>query len=114
MREALTSMVVVEMLMEGVDFDSRGFWELPAGRARVGKVLRALVDSGVIMNSGVRGKGKYRFTEGFMNAVSQDIVQGMPRGTFLHYPAFRVFDVCGIGRWTEAELEVYLGRLRGH
>ncbi|MDV3277901.1 MAG: hypothetical protein LYZ69_05480 [Nitrososphaerales archaeon] len=113
-RETLTARIAVEMLVQGVDFSSSHVRELPASRSSATRILRALAGSGVIMNSSVRGKGKYRFTEEFLSAVSQDIAEGMPRGTFLHYPALRVFDVCRIGSWTEEELEAYVERLRKH
>jgi hypothetical protein len=114
MREALTAKIVIEMLLQGVHFSSIRFRNQHTSKSRTTRVLRALADSGAIMNSGVRGKGKYRFTDEFLASVSQEIGEGMPRGTFLHYPSLKVFDVCGIGRWTSGELEDYVNRLREH
>ncbi len=114
MREALTARVVVEILLQGVDFKSNAIRELPLSKRLVDRTLRALTDSGVIMNCGVRGRGRYRLSDEFIRGVSQDISRVMPRGTFLHYPALKAFDICGVGGWTEDELEVYVGRLREH
>src|SRR5437870_7138940 len=103
-------MIVLEMLLKGVLFDSRSIWELPFNHNRVGRTFRALIDASVIGKSPIRGK--YRLTNGFLDAMKQDINEGMPRGVFLHYPDLTVFDISGIGSWTEEELERYVRRLK--
>ena len=103
-------MIVLEMLLKGVLFDSQSIWELPFNHNRVGRTFRALIDASVIRKSPIRGK--YRLTNGFLDAMKQDITERMPRGVFLHYPDLNVFDISGIGSWTEEELERYVRRLK--
>jgi len=59
-------------------------------------------------------RAKYLFTEAFLEAAEREITGGMPRGIFVHYPDLSIFDVCGIGNWTEEELQIYVRRLREH
>jgi hypothetical protein len=103
-------MIVAEMLLKGALFDSKSIWRLPMDQNRVGRTFRALIDSGVIRKSPIRGK--YSLSGGFLDSMKQDITRGMPREVFLHYPDLTVFDVCGIGIWTEEELDRYIKRLR--
>ena len=103
-------MIALEMLLKGVLFDSQSIWGLPFNHNRIGRTFRALIDAGVIRKSPIRGK--YRLTNGFLDAMKQDITERMPRGVFLHYPDLTVFDVSGIGSWTEEELERYVRRLK--
>ena len=103
-------MIVLEMLLKGVLFDSQSIWELPFNHNRIGRTFRALIDASVIRKSPIRGK--YRLTNGFLDAMKQDITERMPRGVFLHYPDLNVFDISGIGSWTEEELERYVRRLK--
>ena len=103
-------MIVLEMLLKGVLFDSQSIWELPFNHNRIGRTFRALIDAGVIRKSPIRGK--YRLTNGFLDAMKQDITERMPRGVFLHYPDLTIFDISGIGSWTEEELERYVRRLK--
>src|SRR5580700_8501267 len=98
------------MLNQGVYFDSQSVYRLPANKALVTKTLRALVDEGVIRKSSTRAK--YLFTDAFLEAMGDQIAEGMPRGIFVHYPDLAVFDICGIGNWTEEELQVYVRRLK--
>jgi len=103
-------MIVLEMLLKGVLFDSQSIWELPFSHNRIGRTFRALIDAGVIRKSPVRGK--YRLTSDFLDAMKHDITGRMPRGVFLHFPDLTVFDISGVASWTEEELERYVKRLR--
>jgi excisionase family DNA binding protein len=106
-------MVVVEMLVQGIHFDSQRIWRMPMGRNHVWRAFRALINSGVIEKLATV-RGRYRFTEGFLEAVKRDITRGMPRGIFLHYPDLSLFDIAGMELWTEDEFEIYAKRQRAH
>lgn len=108
-REALATMIALEMLTQGVHFDAHGVRGLPFARNFVTRTFRALIDSGVITRSTRRGK--YLLTGGFLDAMKKEITRGMPRGIFVHYPDLAVFDISGIESWTEEELEVYVKEL---
>jgi hypothetical protein len=108
----LAAIIALEMLTQGVYFDSESVYGLPVNKALVTKTLRALLDEGVIRKSSTRAK--YLFTDAFLQAMGDQIAEGMPRGIFVHYPDLAVFDVCGIGNWTEEELQVYVRRLKEH
>ncbi len=103
-------MIALEMLTQGVYFDSHSVRLLPFSKNSISRPLRALINSGVIMKSTRRGK--YLLTDGFLDAMKQDITKGMPRGPFVHYPDLTVFDISGIESWTEEELEVYIKELK--
>ena len=108
----MVAVIALEMLTQGVYFDSQSVYGLPVNKRLVTKTLRALLDAGVVRKS--RARGKYLFTDPFLEATEREITGGMPRGIFVHYPDLSVFDVCGIGSWTEEELQVYVRRLREH
>jgi hypothetical protein len=109
-RETLAAVIALEMLAQGVYFDSQSVYGMPVNKALVTKTLRALLDEGVIRKS--RMRAKYLFTEPFLEAMGRQIAGGMPRGIFVHYPDLSIFDICGIGNWTEEELQVYVRRLK--
>jgi len=111
-RELLVATITVEMLTQGAYFDSRNIWGLHFNRDSVRRAFRNLIDSEVIKRSGRRGK--YLLTDKFLNAMKEDVARVRPRGIFIHYPDFGVFDICGIGSWSEDEIEVYVKRLRKH
>jgi hypothetical protein len=111
-KEALAAIISLEMLAQGVYFDAHSVYGLPVNKRLVTRSLRALLDAGVITKSTTRAK--YLFTDAFLEAMGREIAGGMPRGIFVHYPDLSIFDVCGIGSWTEEELQVYVRRLREH
>jgi hypothetical protein len=110
LRETLSAVIVLEILLEGVHFDSASIWGMPFDHNSVARTFRALIDAGVIARSPV--KGKYRLTDEFLDTMKLDIIKGMPRGILVHYPDLKVFDVSGIEEWTEEELDRYIARLR--
>lgn len=109
-RDAVTAIMAVEMLVQGVLFDSRGIYGLPVNKKMVTRALRALIGAGVVSKS--RTRTKYILTDEFLEAIRQAITKGMPTGAFVHYPDLSVFDMCGIGDWTTEELETYMAKLR--
>jgi hypothetical protein len=110
-REELAVLVGLEVLAEGVAFDSHDLRKLPFQPAHVTRVLRALVDSGVLTRTGA---GKYLFRDEFMALVRDEILAKTPRSGILQFPSLTIFDVCGLEGWSERELEQFVRRLRDH
>jgi hypothetical protein len=109
-RDTLKALIVVEMLTQGVYFDSRRVRALPVHRNMISRAMNALMGAGVATRS--RARNKYLLTDEFLDALRQEITRGMPRGTFVRFPDLSVFDICGIGEWSGEELDSYLSRLR--
>ena len=109
-RDAVTALLVLEMLAQGVVFDSRSVRRLPVDQSKVDRALRGLIRGGVVTRSEI--KTKYLLTDEFLEMLRHDITRSMPRGDFLHYPDLSIFDACGIGSWSADELETYVMRLR--
>lgn len=110
MREALAAVIVTEMLIQGVFFDSRRARRLPFNRMLITRVLRSLVESRVIEKS--KPRRKYVLTNEFLNAIKGDVTRTMPRKLFIHCPDAAVFEVSGIDSWSEQEFELYVKDLR--
>ena len=111
-REAISSVIALQMLIQGAYFDSHSLSELSFSRSLVSKALRALIDSGVITRYTPRRK--YLFTDEFLEGMKRGVTRGMPRRAFIHYPDFEVFDLSGIESWTAEELELYVKKLKKH
>jgi hypothetical protein len=109
-KNAVTALLVLEMLTQGVVFDSRSVRRLPVDQSMIDRALRGLIKAGVVTRSEI--KTKYLLTDEFLEALRREITRSMPRGDFVHYPDLSVFDVCGIGSWSAEELETYVARLR--
>ena len=109
-RDAVTAIIVVEMLTQGTYFDSRSVRSLPISKVMVWRVMKALMSAGVVERS--RARKKYLLTDGFLEAMKQEITRNMPRGAFVHHPDLSVFEMCGIGDWSPEELDAYMGMLR--
>jgi len=108
-REAVTALIVAEMLTQGVFFDSRSLLRIPANRRAIFRSLHALIKAGVVTKS--KARTKYLLTDEFLEVLRQEITRGMPRGNFVHFPDLSVFEVCGIGSWSADELQSYQARL---
>jgi hypothetical protein len=108
-RDTLMAMIVIEMLTQGVYFDSRSVRKLPLVQSKVDRVFRALMRAGVIERSG--SKRKYLLTDGFLDYLREEITRTMPRGKFIHHPDLSVFEICDIGNWSVEELDAYIKRL---
>jgi len=109
-RDAVTALLVLEMLAQGVVFDSRSVRRLSVDQSKIDRALRGLIRAGVVTRSEIRTK--YLLADEFLEALRHEITRSMPRGDFVHYPDLSVFDVCGIGSWSAEELETYVTRLR--
>ena len=102
-------MIVIEMLTQGVYFDSTSAYRIPADKSLFWRAIRALESAGVVTRS--RARKKYLLTDDFLEYMRQEITKRMPRGTFLHHPDLSVFEICGIGDWSAEELNAYVRRL---
>ena len=109
-RETLAAVIVLELLVKGVHFDSKSIWGMPFGHTSIGRTFQGLLEAGIISKS--RVKGKYRLTDEFRESMRAEITKDMPREIFIHYPDLAVFDISGIGDWTKEELDWYIERLR--
>ncbi len=110
-REELAVLIGLEVLTEGVSFDSHDLRKLPFRPAHVTRVLRALLNSGVLERINA---GKYLFTDEFQGLVKNEILSTTPRSGILQFPTMTVFDICGVDRWSERELEQFFKRLKEH
>lgn len=109
-RESLAAIIVLELLLKGVHFDSASIWRMPLDHNSIGRTFQGLVEGGVISKSPIRGR--YRLADEFRESMKIEITKGMPREIFVHYPDLMIFDLSGIGSWTAEELETYIARLR--
>jgi hypothetical protein len=110
-REELAVIVGLEVLAEGVAFDSHDLRKLPFRPAHVTRVLRALVNAGVLTRA---SPGKYFFTDEFQALMKGEILAKLPRSGILQFPPMAVFDICGLETWSERELDQFVGRLKEH
>ena len=108
-RDAVTAMIVIEMLTEGVYFDSRRIRGLPVRKGMIYRALKGLIAAGVVERT--RARTKYLLTDAFLYDVRQEVTKVMPRGTFVHHPDLSVFEICGLGDWTADELNAYVTKL---
>ncbi|HEV2138031.1 MAG TPA: hypothetical protein VGR53_04260 [Nitrososphaerales archaeon] len=110
-REELAVLIGLEVLAEGVSFDSHDLRKLPFQPAHVTRVLRALMNSGVLERINSR---KYLFSDRFLGVVKEEILGKTPRTGILQFPTMTIFDICGVEYWSERELEHFVRRLREH
>ena len=108
-RDAVTAMIVIEMLTEGVYFDIRAVRKLPVSKDLVTRALKALIAAGVVTRS--RARDKYLLTDEFLDELRVDISRRMPRGSFIHHPDLAAFELCGLADWSADELKNYVDQL---
>jgi hypothetical protein len=111
MREELAVLIGLEVLTEGVFFDTHDLRKLPYNQARITKVLKALLNSRVLERVNSR---KYLFSVEFLGVMKEEICRKAPRSGILQFPSTTIFDMCGVENWTEDELEQYVKGLRKH
>lgn len=110
-REELSLIIGLEVLVEGVAFDSHDLRKLPFSPAFVTRVLKSLRQSGVLERVNTR---KYLFTDGFVNTMKEEIMSKVPRNGLMQFPTTTIFDMCGIESWSEVEVEGFVSRLKEH
>ena len=111
MREQLAVLIALEVLTEGVFFDTHDLRKLPFSAAQVTRVLTGLQRSNVLTRVNSR---KYLFTDEFLEILKQEVGRKVPRSGIARFPDVSVFDICAIEDWSEEELNRYLKTLRGH
>ena len=110
-REELSVLVGLEVLLEGVAFDSHDLRKLQYSQTLVTKVLKSLQHSGVLERVNAR---KYLFTDKFSGLLKEEILRKTPRSGLMQFPAMTVFDMCGIESWTESDVDHFTTRVGEH
>ena len=110
-REELSALIGLEVLLEGIAFDTHDLRRLKFSSALITKVLRSLQQSGVLQRVNT---GKYLFADNFSGAMKDRILRKTPRNELMQFPSMTVFDMCGIECWTERDLEYFTRRLKQH
>jgi len=110
-REELAVLIGLEVLAEGIVFDSHDLRKLPFRPSHITRVLKALLDSGVLARINAR---KYMFTDEFQELLKEEILEKTPRSGILQFPTMTIFDVCGLDHWGEHEFDRFVKRLKEH
>jgi hypothetical protein len=110
-RERLSVLIGLEVLTQGIAFDTQGLRKHGFSHNLVTKVLASLRQSGVLERVNPR---KYLFADAFSEVLREDVLGKMPRSGLMRFPTMTVFDMCGIESWTEHDLEEFVKRLRQH
>jgi hypothetical protein len=111
MREELAVLIGLEILTEGIFFDTHDLRKLPFSDAQITRVLASLQNSKVLTRVNSR---KYLFTEEFLALLREELGRKAPRGGIAQFPDMGVFDVCGMADWSEEEVEQFAKGLRKH
>lgn len=109
-REEVAALVALLALMEGVFFDTHDFRRLPYQGDLVNRVLRSLMDSGVLMK--IHDRRNYVLTPRFRETLRREVRLKRPPSGIHQFPSLDVFYVGGIEDWSEHELESYIGSMR--
>ena len=110
-REELSVLIGLEVLTQGIAFDTQGLKKHGFSHNLVTKVLMSLRQSGVLQRVNPR---KYLFADAFSGVLREDVLGKTPRSGLMQFPTMTVFDMCGIESWTEPDLEDFMKRLREH
>jgi hypothetical protein len=110
-REELSVLIGMEVLAEGVAFDSHDLRKLPFRPSHVTRVVNSLMNSRVLTRVGAR---KYLLTEEFQSLLKGEILAKTPRSGIIQFPAMTVFDICGIEQWNEQEVDRFARMLKEH
>jgi len=110
-RERLSVLIGLEVLTQGIAFDTQELKKHGFGHSLVTRVLMSLRQSGVLERVNTR---KYLFVDAFSGILREDVLGKTPRSGLMQFPTMAVFDMCGIEGWTEHDLENFVKRLRQH
>ena len=111
-REELALLVGLEVLLLGIAFDSHDLRKLPFRQSQVTRVVKALMDAGVLTRIGTRQK--YLFTREFLGTLKEQVLQRTPRSGIIQFPVMTTFDACGVEQWSEQEFDRFVRTLREH
>jgi hypothetical protein len=109
-REEIAAFVGLLAMLEGVLFDMGDFRRRHYNKNLVTRVVKALVESGVLKK--VRDRRNYVLTERFLGILKEEIRRKTPVSGIHQFPSLDVFDVGGIENWTEHDLDVYVEEMR--
>jgi hypothetical protein len=110
-REKLSLLIGLEVLTEGIAFDTNDLKKHGFSHSLVTKVLGSLRQGGVLERVNLR---KYLFADSFSRILKEDVLRKTPRSGLLQFPTMAVFDMCGIETWTEHDLDDFVRRLKQH
>ena len=110
-REELAILIGVQVLTEGVTFDSHDLRKLPFRPSHVTRVVNSLLTSRVLTRIGAR---KYLLTDEFQSLLKEKILAKAPRSGIIQFPTMTVFDICGVEHWSEQEVDQFAIRLKEH
>ena len=111
-REELALLVGPEVLLLGIAFDSHDLRKLPFRQSQITRVVKALMDAGVLTRIGTRQK--YLFTREFLNTLKEQVLQRTPRSGIIQFPVMTTFDACGVEHWSEQEFDRFVRTLKEH
>ena len=111
-REELALLVGLEVLLLGIAFDSHDLRKLPFRQSQVTRVVKALMDAGVLTRIGTRQK--YLFTREFLSILKEQVLQRTPRSGIIQFPVMTTFDTCGVEHWSEQEFDRFVRTLKEH
>ncbi|MDG7016406.1 MAG: hypothetical protein JRM82_03420 [Nitrososphaerota archaeon] len=111
-REELALLVGLEVLLLGIAFDSHDLRRLPFRQSQITRVVKALMDAGVLTRIGTRQK--YLFTREFLNTLKEQVLQRTPRSGIIQFPVMTTFDACGVEHWSEQEFDRFVRTLKEH
>ena len=98
------------MLLEGVFFDMRDLRRLPYTKSTVTRVLKVLVNAGVLKK--IRDRRNYLLADGFAEIVREQIQRKTPPSGIHQFPSLDVFSVSGMRDWTQHEFDLYVEEMR--
>lgn len=110
-REKLSVLIGLEVLTEGIAFDTGDLKKHGFSHSMLTRVLGSLRQSGVLERVNSR---KYLFADSFSRILKEDVLGKTPRSGLMQFPTMVVFDMCGIESWTERDLDNFVSRLRQH
>jgi len=110
-REKLSVLVGMEVLTQGIAFDTHDLKKHQFSSTMVTKVLRSLREAGVLERVNPR---KYLIAESFTGTLKEDVLSKTPRSGLMQFPTMAVFDICGIEQWNELEVDEFARRLKEH
>ena len=111
-REELAVLVGLEVLLLGIAFDSHDLRKLPFRQSQITRVVKVLMDAGVLTRIGTRQK--YLFTGEFLTILKEQVLQRTPRSGIIQFPVMTTFDACGVEHWSEQELDRFIRTLKDH
>ncbi len=109
-REEIAALACLLALLEGVFFDTKDFRRLPYQSALVTRVLRALVQSGILKK--IHDRRNYVLTEEFLDTLKDQIRRKTPESGIHQFPSLNVFYVGGMENWTQHEFDAYVGEMK--